>query len=98
MYMCSTNSVILPMTSPALPLPIHALLCRLAKLVSPPAVVRQIDWIERHWPNSLPEDCSLSRPQVGGRGLLVSVHRGLPMLCEWFSLSPLSVARCRSTV
>ena len=38
----------------------HALminsLCSLARLVTPPTVVRKIDWIETHWPDILPED------------------------------------------
>lgn len=32
--------------------------------VSPPTVVREMDWIERHWPDKLPEDSPFSRPQV----------------------------------
>ena len=28
----------------------------LAKLVSPPSVVKKIDWINNHWPEVLPED------------------------------------------
>jgi len=36
----------------------------LSKLVSPPSVVRKLDWIERHWPETLPEDSPLSRPEV----------------------------------
>ena len=32
--------------------PLH----RLTKLVSAPRVVREMDWIERHWPKKLPED------------------------------------------
>ena len=37
---------------------------RLSKLVSPPTVVGEIDWINRHWPEDLPEDSDYSKPQV----------------------------------
>jgi lysine-specific demethylase PHF8 len=36
----------------------------LSELVSPPTVVTQIDWINRHWPDNLPEHSPHSRPQV----------------------------------
>ena len=38
--------------------------CRLSELVSPPNVVREMDWINRHWPDSLPENSPHSKPQV----------------------------------
>lgn len=31
-------------------------LFRLNKLVTPPTVVREMDWIEAHWPKDLPDD------------------------------------------
>ena len=48
------------------PRPLQVLVCllyspalppsRLDEHVSPPTVVREMDWIERHWPDKLPED------------------------------------------
>lgn len=29
---------------------------RLSHLVTPPSVVREIDWINVHWPDNVPED------------------------------------------
>ena len=39
-------------------------LCSLAQLVSPPNVVREIDWINRHWPDNPTEQATYSKPQV----------------------------------
>ncbi|KAL5515084.1 hypothetical protein EMCRGX_G000202 [Ephydatia muelleri] len=36
----------------------------LNKLVTPPTVVREMDWIEAHWPKDLPDDFAYQRPQV----------------------------------
>lgn len=37
---------------------------KLSNLVHPPSVVREMDWINRHWPKSLTEDCEYQRPLV----------------------------------
>lgn len=36
----------------------------LSKYVTPPKIVREMDWIEVYWPEELPPDCLYSRPQV----------------------------------
>ncbi|XP_065909719.1 lysine-specific demethylase 7B-like [Dysidea avara] len=36
----------------------------LSKYVTPPKVVREMDWIEVYWPEELPPDCLYNRPQV----------------------------------
>ena len=37
---------------------------RLSKFVTPPLIVRKIDWINIHWPDEIPEGCPLTRPSV----------------------------------
>ena len=47
----------------------HLLTCcnfvyRLSELVSPPTAVTEMDWINRHWPDNLPDDYLHTKPQV----------------------------------
>ena len=42
----------------------NACVYRLSELVSPPTAVREMDWINVHWPNDLPEDYPHTRPRV----------------------------------
>ncbi|GFS13473.1 lysine-specific demethylase [Elysia marginata] len=37
---------------------------KLSEFVNPPSVIRQISWARNVWPEQLPEDCTLARPEV----------------------------------
>ncbi|KAL5013885.1 hypothetical protein ScPMuIL_008155 [Solemya velum] len=37
---------------------------KLSELVQPPSIVRQLSWVSNFWPESLPEDCTYSKPEV----------------------------------
>ncbi|KAK3701264.1 hypothetical protein RRG08_066757 [Elysia crispata] len=37
---------------------------KLSEYVNPPSIIRQISWARNVWPEQLPEDCTLARPEV----------------------------------
>ncbi|RUS72162.1 hypothetical protein EGW08_020078 [Elysia chlorotica] len=37
---------------------------KLSEYVNPPNIIRQISWARNVWPEQLPEDCTLARPEV----------------------------------
>ncbi|GFN93455.1 lysine-specific demethylase 7b-like, partial [Plakobranchus ocellatus] len=37
---------------------------KLSDFVNPPSIIRQISWARNVWPEQLPEDCTLARPEV----------------------------------
>lgn len=36
----------------------------MSELVSPPSIVSKISWAKSVWPEQIPDDCSLVRPEV----------------------------------
>ena len=67
---------------------------RLSDLVSPPNVVREIDWINRHWPDNLPEHSPHSRPQV--LCMRISKHRSWNLGTKRHNFSGYCIVLCRA--